>query len=297
MSRLQGIVPALVTPFEAEGHIDEASLQRAVRHQIAEGADGLLILGLAGEGIYLSVEERERVVTVVFETAGDDVPILVGCTADTTDDACRLVAGASRAGAAGVMVAPPRKPEWSIDQLRAHYRAVAAAADCEVMVQDAPFAVGVTLGVEFVLELARELDNVRAYKIEKLPYWPDALRARSVAGDTLRVFGGHGGLYLLDVLDSGAVGLIPGSDLTRALSTAWIAYQHGDRATAQAWYARMLPLLVFQAQSLGLLVGGAKLILRERGVIETLHARLPEANLDASTAQRTLDLARDADLV
>lgn len=296
MGLLHGIVPALVTPFGLDGQVDDTSLRRAVQHQIQNSADGLLILGLAGEGIFLDVHEREHVARVVFEEAGS-LPVLVGCTADTTDDACRLVSSASAAGAAGVMVAPPRRPDWSLERMRDHYRAVANAADCEVMVQDAPFAIGVALGVEFVLELARELANVRAYKIEALPYWTDAMRAREVAGDGLRVFGGHGGVYLMDVLDSGAVGLIPGADLTAPLAEAWEAFQDGDRATTEALYLRMLPLLVFQAQSLGLLVGGAKAILHERGVIATTYARLPDAHLSDVTRERLLQIARNADLV
>jgi dihydrodipicolinate synthase/N-acetylneuraminate lyase len=296
MNQLHGIIPALITPFDDDGQIDEQSLVNAVRHQRASGADGLLILGLAGEGIFLSVEERERVSRIVFEAASG-LPILVGCTADTTEDVCRLVAGASSAGAAGVMVAPPRRPDWTREQIRRHYGEVACVATCEVMVQDAPFAIGVTLGVEFVLELARERDNITAYKIEALPYWDDALRARDVAGGALKVYGGHGGLYLMDVLDSGAYGLIPGADLTAPLSEAWRAYHAGDRETAEALYLRMLPLLVFQAQSLGLLVGGAKAILHDRGVIATTFARLPDANLQARTRDRLLRIAGDADLM
>jgi dihydrodipicolinate synthase/N-acetylneuraminate lyase len=296
MSKLHGIVPALVTPFHADGTVDEQSLCRAVQHQIDEGADGILILGLAGEGIFLSVDERERVADLVFDTAGA-LPVLVGCTADSTEDACRLVEGASRRGAACVMVAPPRRPDWTLEQLREHYRTVARTASCEVMVQDAPFAIGVALGVEFVLGLVDELPNIGSYKIEALPYWIDALWARDVAGDRLRVYGGHGGLYLMDVLDSGAHGLIPGADLTRALKRAWQVYQSGDPGAAEAEYRRMLPLLVFQAQSLGLLVGGAKAILRERGVIESVTSRLPDANLDERTRQRLLSIARANDLV
>jgi 4-hydroxy-tetrahydrodipicolinate synthase len=216
---LHGVIPALVTPFHDDGAVDEPSLRRAVAHQIAAGADGLLILGLAGEGIYLSVAERERVTAVVAEAAGT-LPLLVGCTADTTADAVRLVQIAARYGAAGVMVAPPRKPDWTRAQFRDHYQAVAEASSCEVMVQDAPFAIGVELGVELVLELAAELPTVRAYKVEALPFWENAMRARAAAGDRLRLFGGHGGLYLLDVLDAGAAGLIPGCDVTADLVRA-----------------------------------------------------------------------------
>lgn len=295
---LHGMVPMLVTPLHADGSLDHDSMRRLVQQQVAAGADGLGILGLAGEGIYLSIDEREQVTRTVLQAAGD-VPVLVGCTADTTDDAVRLANRAAALGAAEVMVAPPRRPDWTRDQFRDHYRAVAAAVGsaCSVMVQDAPFAIGLELGVELVLELAAELDNVRSYKIEALPFWDNALRARAVAGDALRLYGGHGGLYLLDVLDAGSHGLIPGCDTTAPLARAWRAYHAGERDAANVEYLRLLPFLVFEAQSIGLLVGGAKAILAARGVIASTCSRLPGATLAPSTADRLLRIAKAADLL
>lgn len=297
-TRLHGMVPMLITPLHDDGALDLPSLRRLVATQIAEGADGLGILGLAGEGIYLSLEERDEVTRATLDAAGD-VPVLVGCTANTTADAVQLAGSAARLGAAEVMVAPPRMPDWTREQFREHYRAVAAAAgpSCDVMVQDAPFAIGVELGVELVLELAAELQNVRSYKIEALPFWDNAMRARATAGDALRLYGGHGGLYLLDVLDAGAHGLIPGCDTTAPLAAAWRAYLAGERETAAGIYLRLLPFLVFEAQSIGVLVGGAKTLLRERGVIASTCSRLPGATLSPEMTTRMLELARDAALL
>jgi dihydrodipicolinate synthase/N-acetylneuraminate lyase len=191
------------------------------------------------------------------------------------------------------MVAPPRKPGLTPDEARAHYRAVATAAQgCEVMIQDAPFAVGIELGVELVLQLAGELENVRSYKIEALPYWENANQARAVSGDSLKLYGGHAGLYLPDVVDSGAIGLIPGPEFTAPLKRAWNAYQAGDREQGDREYRRLLPALVFQAQSWAMLVGGHKTLLRDWGVIASHRARLPQANLSQSTRDRLLEIVR-----
>jgi 4-hydroxy-tetrahydrodipicolinate synthase len=291
MKSLTGIIPAIVTPLNDDGSLDEASLRRLVAFERGEGADGLLILGLSGEGVMLSIEERERVTDIVVAEA-DGMPLLVGCSADSTEAAVALVRGAVSRGADAVMVAPPRNPRQTKDDARAHYRAVSeAAGECEVMVQDAPFAVGFELGVELVLELSRELSNVQSYKIEALPYWDNAIRAREVARDSLRMYGGHAGLYLPDVIDSGAIGLIPGPEFVAPLKQAWQAYQSGDRAEGERIYHHLLPALVFQAQSWALLVGGHKTLLHERGVIATTRSRLPEANLSDALRQRMLEVA------
>lgn len=293
--RLAGIVPALVTPFTADGQVDDASLQRQIAHQIDAGAHGALILGLAGEGIYLSQDEREHVADVAFAAAGDTLPLLVGCTADSTNEAVALVRSAARRNAAGVMVAPPRKPGFSSDDAFAHYGAVAeAAGSVEVMVQDAPFAIGVELGVDLVLALSERHTTITAFKLEALPYWDAAMRTRSVAGDRLRMFGGQAGLYLMDVIDSHAAGLIPGADVTASLVTAWQAAERGDRIAAHAVYLRLLPLLVYQAQSMGTLIGSAKTILHRRGIIATTYARHPQGVLSDTSAARVLELAQQA---
>lgn len=296
MTGVHGVVPAIVTPFDLAGAVDHDSLVAVVADQRDAGADGLLVLGLAGEGIYLSVDEREAVLKTVLSVVGD-ITVLAGCTADTTDDACRLVEMATAAGAAEVMVAPPRRSDWTREDLYTHFARVASATDGPVMVQDAPFAIGVELGVEFVLELARAFSNVRSYKVEALPYWANAVRARAIAGDRLRIFGGHGGLYLLDVLDSGADGLIPGCDVTRELVAAWRSYAGGDRDDAARRHAALLPFLVYEAQSLGTLVGGAKAMLQRRGVIATTVTRLPGADLSEETLERLWATAAACGLV
>ena len=296
MAGVSGIVPAIVTPFKEDETIDHDSLRRIVADQRAAGADGLLTLGLAGEGIYLDLEERAAVLDTVLAEA-EGLPVLAGCTADTTEDACRLVAMAVAAGAAEVMVAPPRRPDWTAEEFRDHFQQIAAVSTADVMIQDAPFATGVELGVEFVLDLAASYANVRSYKVEALPYWTNAIRARSVAGDKLRVLGGHAGLYMLDVLDSGADGLIPGCDVTRPLVSIWVAYKAGDRERALREHLRMLPFLVYQAQSLGVIVGGAKAVLHTRGVIASSTARLPAARLDDATRERQLAIARECGLL
>lgn len=290
MTGVRGVVPAIVTPFHVDGEVDHTSLARVVADQRQAGADGVLTLGLAGEGIYLSSNERAAVLETVLTAAGD-MPVLAGCTADTTDDARSLVAMASHAGAAEVMVAPPRRPDWTLDEFREHFARVAAATEGPVMIQDAPFAIGVELGVEFVLDLSASCANVSSYKVEALPYWPNAVRARSSAGGRLRILGGHGGLYLLDVLDSGADGLIPGCDVTAHLVGAWSAYSLGDRTGAGQRYAQILPFLVYEAQSLGMLVGGAKALLHRRGLIETSTCRMPDAALSEASLERLLATA------
>lgn len=123
MKPLTGVIPAIVTPLDDGGALDEASLRRLVAFERDEGADGLLILGLSGEGVMLTVEERERVTDIVVAEGGG-MPLLVGCSADSTDAAVQLVRGAVARGADAVMVAPPRRPGQTRDEAREDRKSV-----------------------------------------------------------------------------------------------------------------------------------------------------------------------------
>jgi dihydrodipicolinate synthase/N-acetylneuraminate lyase len=79
--------------------------------------------------------------------------------------------------------------------------------------------------------------------------------------------------------------------------TAWDAYHAGDRDQSDAIYRSLLPFLVYEAQSMGLLIGGAKRLLHQRGVIASTAARHPDATLPKPTAERLLQIARDAGFV
>ena len=87
---------------------------------------------------------------------------------------------------------------------------------------------------------------------------------------------------------------LTGADVTASLVTAWHAAERGDRIAAHAVYLRLLPLLVYQAQSMGTIIGSAKTILQRRGIIATTQARHPQGVLSDTSASRVLELAQQA---
>ena len=91
MSVMHGVIPAVVTPFHPDGAWTKSRSSVSWHTRLEAGADGLLILGLAGEGIHLSQWERERVTELSAAAAGK-TPLLVGCSADTTEEATALAA-------------------------------------------------------------------------------------------------------------------------------------------------------------------------------------------------------------
>lgn len=273
---LSGVVPMLPTPFDADGRIVWDDIARLISYQLDNGAHGIAALGLGGEASRLAVSERKQVADVVMRSAPRGTRVLIGVSSDDTQSSCALARHAAERGATAVMVAPPRIPSMSREALRDHYHAVCdAAAPIEVMIQDAPAFIDVSLGAQFVAELAAARANIRYAKSEAFPAAERTAELVSLLGERLGVFGGASGLHYLDVLDAGAVGMIPGCEAPAEFVGIYAAYVGGRRDEAVRRFARLQPLLVFEAQTLDIFIASSKAILKSRGIIRSDALRAP----------------------
>jgi 4-hydroxy-tetrahydrodipicolinate synthase len=280
---LSGVVPMLPTPFDDIGRILWDDFAPIISYQLENGAHGIAALGLGGEASRLSIEERLEVTDTVLRSVPPDTRVLIGVSADDTASACALARHAAQGGATAVMSAPPRIPTISKQALRDHYLAVCdAAASIEVMVQDAPSFIDVSLGAEFVAELAAGRTNVRYAKSEGFPAAARTAELVALLGERVRVFGGVSGLHYLDVLDAGAEGMIPGCEAPAEFVGIYDAYRAGRRDEAALRFARLQPLLVFEAQTLDIFIASSKAILKSRGIIRSDALRAPNP-LDAGS--------------
>jgi len=187
--RFRGNYTVMVTPFTADGAVDEAALRRFVGWQIGEGVHGLIPLGSPGEFLSLTHEERERVVRIVVEQAAGRVPVLAGSAAEWTDEAITLSKTAEKAGADGLMIISPYYCSPTEDELFEHFRRIGAAVSIPIMVYNNPFTSNVDLKPAFVKRLT-EIDNIRYIKESS----GDASRVNRIldlCGDKMRVFAGY----------------------------------------------------------------------------------------------------------
>lgn len=104
--KLQGVIPPVVLPLDADQEIDEAALRREARFLIGAGVDALLVNGATGEGAMITPEESGRVCRVVVEEISGRVPVIAGVLADSTRQAIHLGRIAREAGASALLVAP-----------------------------------------------------------------------------------------------------------------------------------------------------------------------------------------------
>lgn len=279
MTRLSGLLPVLATPFDDAGQLDIESLRRLVRFQLACGADGLAVFGMASEGFALTTPERRAVLDTLHEEVGGRIPVIAGVNATSTVTAVEQAELAVKHGADVLMVLPPFMVRPTAAQLIDFYGEVAAATAAEVMVQDAPNVTGVAMNIAQLGDLCR-LPGVTSVKIEAPPTASKVAATIRAVPATVSVLTGGNAFFLLEELRSGAAGTMPACELSDPLAEVLRLAGAGDWSAARAGFDRLLPLIRY-----GMLPGLAwavhKEVLVRRGVIASARVRLPAQPLDA----------------
>ncbi|MGG8058945.1 N-acetylneuraminate lyase [Klebsiella aerogenes] len=154
VSHLRGVMPALLTPFDAQQNIDRASLRRLVRFNIEQGVDGVYVGGSTGEAFVQSLSEREEVLEIVAEEAKGKITLIahVGCV--STAESQQLAVAAKRYGFDAVSAVTPFYYPFSFEEHCDHYRAIIDSADgIPMVVYNIPALSGVKLTLEQINQL------------------------------------------------------------------------------------------------------------------------------------------------
>ncbi len=277
----RGVFNITPTPFHPDGSLDEASLHRLIEFNLGLGVHGLTILGVMGEASKLTDAERERVIVTVLDAAAGRLPICVGTTHAATDPCVAYSRQAQALGAQAVMVAPPRLARSSDAALLRHYLTVAEAVDIPIIVQDHPPSSGVFMSIEFIAQLAEQAPHCRYLKLEDEPTLPKLTRIRTAA-PSVEIVGGSNGMWFLEELQRGAVGIMTGFGYPDILVEIYRRWTAGDEAGAADLFYRYCPLIRFENQP-GLSLAIRKQVYYRRGAIASPRVREPFAAIDAAT--------------
>jgi len=280
---MRGIFPILLTPFDERERIDDESLRSEVEFVISAGVHGVG-LALGSEMLKLTEPERTQLVTIVVDQVRGRVPVVVNTGAQASFTAGRYSQEAEALGASAVMCLAPTGA--SASETRAYFRAISAAVQVPVVIQDTqsnPVPAGL------IRQIAEESERVRFAKVESAPPPLQVQRAVQQCGDGVSIFGGAGGGYLIEELRRGSVGSMPWPSQPEAFVRIWNAWRAGDLRAAREIHTRqILPLSRLGTGGIGLGHTIHKELLRRRGVIRHAVVRQPSDPLDETTA-RELD--------
>jgi 4-hydroxy-tetrahydrodipicolinate synthase len=283
--QLEGVYSVLPTPFQANGDLDEPSLRRVIDLFIGEGVNGVTALGVTGEVARLDDVERRRVLEVVVEHVNGRIGVVSGTSSEGTRTCVAHSRHARETGATAVMVSPPRMPKLNSEAVVRHYKTLADAVDMEIVVQDYPPISGFTMEPSLLARIAKEIPRARTIKLEDPPTPFKTSRIIEAAGDVpVRIFGGLGGVFLLEELLAGATGAMTGFAFPEILVQIVSLFRQGRVDEAADTFYRMVPLMRFEFQE-GIGMAIRKEVLHRRGALTSPATRAPAAALDQGTRQ------------
>jgi N-acetylneuraminate lyase len=148
------IYSALMVPFNEDESVNFKALGQLVEREIREGVEGFYVCGSSGEGLLLSLEEREKVTEYVVKQAAGRVPIIAHCGTVRTADVIRLARHAKQCGCAAVSMIPPYYYHFSMTEITNYYMdVIRAVPDMPVIIYNIPSFTG----IEFNKDNAPEL--------------------------------------------------------------------------------------------------------------------------------------------
>jgi 4-hydroxy-tetrahydrodipicolinate synthase len=289
--QLEGVYSVLPTAFTAAGDLDDDSLRRVIDLFIGAGVNGVTALGVTGEVARLEDTERRHVLDVVTRHVKGRIGVVAGTTAEGTRTCINYSKHAKDAGATAVMVSPPRMPKLNSDTVMRHYHALAEAVDIEIVVQDYPPISGYAMEPSLLARIAKEIPKARTIKLEDppTPFKTSRILAEveKVAGHErfdVRIFGGLGGVFLLEELLAGATGAMTGFAFPEVLVDIVKLYRAGRVDEAAEVFYRAVPLMRFEFQE-GIGMAIRKEVLHRRGALASPATRAPGAALDKTTRE------------
>ena len=282
MNEIKGICPIIATPFTENGEVDYESLDKLVKHLIHGGCHAVTLFGIAGEYYKLSDEERKKMVEVTVKAAKEaGGKTIISVTDHATEVAVKTAKFFEQAGADCLMLLPPFFLKPGAGYLYEHMKAIGNAVKIPIMAQYAPEQTGVAIAPEVFVKLQKECPNIIYYKIECKPAGPYVSNLMTLTDGNMKIFVGNAGFQIIECMDRGAIGAMPGCSMYDVYLDIYNKYVQGDRAKAIAVHNKLLPMLNHIRQNVEQIISFEKRILKKRGIIKTDYCRKPSYNTDA----------------
>lgn len=238
---ITGSIVAIVTPMNEDGSLDFPRLRSLIDFHVAEGTDGIVIVGTTGESPTVDVDEHCELIRVSVEHAAGRIPVIAGTGANSTREAIELARFAEKAGAAAHLSVVPYYNKPTQEGLYRHFRAIAEAVELPLILYNVPGRTVADLGNDTALRLA-EVPNIVGIKdatgsidracdlIERAPRDFALYSGDDMTAAVFILLGGHGTIS------------VTANVAPRAMHEMCAAALAGDARKTREINARLVPL-------------------------------------------------------
>lgn len=160
---ITGSLVAIVTPMHEDGRLDFTAFRRLIDWHIAEGTDGIVVVGTTGESPTVDVAEHGELIKVAVEHAAGRVPVIAGTGANSTTEAIELAEFARKVGATAALSVVPYYNRPTQEGMYRHFKAQAEAVDLPLLLYNVPGRTVADLSNDTALRLA-EVPNIIGLK-------------------------------------------------------------------------------------------------------------------------------------
>lgn len=206
MSLFRGAGVAIVTPFTEDKSVNYEELGRLIEYQIAGGIDAIIVCGTTGEPVTMTEEERLSVISYTIEKVNKRVPVIAGSGGNCTENVITFSKKAEDLGVDGLLVVTPYYNKATQNGLYEHYKVVASAVDCPIIMYNVPSRTGVNILPDTAARLGKEVENIVALK-EASGNITQVAEVISRAEGSLEVYSGNDD-QIVPILSLGGVGVI-----------------------------------------------------------------------------------------
>ena len=292
-----GNFTAVITPFAADGTIDERLFRENVERLIGYGVAGIVTSGCTGESWSLKADEKVRLVSLAVDVSNGRVPVVAGTGTIGTTDVIDVSKRAKDAGAAGVLVLPPYYAMPGMREIEVHYRAISDAVQHPIMLYNIPRRTGINMEPEMIARLT-ELEWVVAIK-ESSNGFTQLEQLIRLAGDAMNIFAGHSAERGYAAIKVGCKGFVSSLEAQAMPEEAVGLYRltvEGKDDEARRVQYRCLELDQFLRSGVGTFPANLKETMRQRGM-ESGHVRPPLQPLTEHERGKVSEILQRLDLL
>jgi 4-hydroxy-tetrahydrodipicolinate synthase len=288
-----GCGTALVTPFTANGRVDEAGVRRLARRQVEAGIHFLVPVGTTGEAPTLSAAEKRAVIEAVVDEVKGVVPVLAGAGGYNTAEVIEAAHAAADAGANGILSVSPYYNKPTQEGIYQHYAAITSNTNLPIVLYNVPGRTGSNIEPATTERLA-QLPQIVGIKEASGNVFQMADVRRRVPKEFLVLSGDDTLTVPLMAIGGEGVISVASNEVPTDMARMVEACERGDFAAARLIHERLLPLL--QANFLESNPGPVKAVMALAGLLDPVY-RLPMVEPTSATLQTLRRIALDLGLL